>query len=63
MVELLYEYFPTSIDKLDPDNGIKDGPKPILFKSGNGHDLIMMLLGLEIHVQKYLRFPSDSRTV
>jgi hypothetical protein len=45
VVELLYEYFPVSIDKLDPDNGIKDGPKPILFKSCNGHDLLMMLLG------------------
>ena len=45
VVELLYEYFPVSIDKLDPDNGIKDGPKPVLFKSGNGHDLLMMLLG------------------
>ena len=45
VVELLYEFFPVSIDKLDPDNGIKDGPKPVLFKSGNGHDLLMMLLG------------------
>ena len=47
VVELLYQYFPYSIDKLDPDNGIQNGPKPILFrpKSGSGHDFIMMLLG------------------
>ncbi|KAL3765025.1 hypothetical protein ACHAW5_004284 [Stephanodiscus triporus] len=45
VVELIYFFFSTSLDKLPPDLGLFDGPKPIIMKVASTADLILMLDG------------------
>ena len=45
VVELIYFFFSNSLDKLPPDLGLFDGPKPIFMKVASTADLILMLDG------------------
>lgn len=45
VVELIYFFFSTSLDKLPPDLGLFDGPKPVIMKVASTADLILMLDG------------------
>ena len=45
VVDVIYQYFPSSIDKLDPDRGLFPGPKPKLLLVNSFNQLTMMLLG------------------
>lgn len=47
VVELLYRFFSDSLDRLPPDFGLFQGPKPILMKAGSIEDLVLMLVGSE----------------
>ncbi|EJK77940.1 hypothetical protein THAOC_00191 [Thalassiosira oceanica] len=45
VVELLYHFFGASLDRLPPDLGLFDGPKPVIMDVGNTHELLLMLQG------------------
>lgn len=45
VIEIVYELFPTTIDRLPPDTGVMDGPKPILLETRREQDLLVMLIG------------------
>lgn len=45
VVELLYFFFSDSLDKLPPDFGLFDGPKPVLVEVTSVADLVLMLDG------------------
>lgn len=45
VVELLYSFFPESLDKLPPDFGLFAGPKPVLMEVSSVSDLVLMLDG------------------
>ena len=45
VVDLLLNYFPESFDRLQKDEGLFDGPKPVLLESCSPTDLAMILQG------------------
>lgn len=45
VISLVYNFFPQSIDKLPPDNGVLDGPMPIMVHTQQIEDLLLLLLG------------------
>jgi hypothetical protein len=45
VVELLYFFFSDSLDKLPPDFGLFQGPKPVLMEVSSVTDLVLMLDG------------------
>lgn len=45
VVELLYFFFSDSLDRLPPDLGLFDGPKPIIMEVPTTEDLVLMLDG------------------
>lgn len=45
VVELLYFFFSDSLDRLPPDLGLFDGPKPIIMDGISSEDLALMLHG------------------
>ena len=45
VVDLLLHYFPESFDKLKKDEGLFDGPRPVLIKSCSPSDLALLLQG------------------
>ena len=49
VVDLLLHYFPDSFDKLQKDEGLFDGPKPVLLESCSPTDLAMILQGNQRH--------------
>ena len=45
VVDVIYSYFPSAIDKLEPDQGLFPGPKPKLLLVDSISNLTMLLLG------------------
>jgi superfamily I DNA/RNA helicase len=45
VVELLYHFFGSSLDKLPPDLGLFSGPKPVIMDVANTQELVLMLQG------------------
>eukprot|EP00980_Cylindrotheca_fusiformis_P007733 scaffold1639_cov107-Cylindrotheca_fusiformis.AAC.3 len=45
VVELLYHFFGSSLDRLPPDFGLFPGPKPVLMQVSSMSDLVLMLDG------------------
>lgn len=45
VVELLYYFFSNSLDKLPPDLGLFDGPKPVIMEVSSTEELVLMLNG------------------
>ena len=45
VVELLYYFFPESLDRMPPDFGLFPGPQPILLKAQNMDDLVLRMVG------------------
>lgn len=45
VVELLYYFFSNSLDKLPPDLGLFDGPKPVIMEVSSTEELVLMLDG------------------
>lgn len=45
VIDLVYRYFPDNIDKLPPDIGVLEGPKPILVQTRDVEDLLLLLIG------------------
>lgn len=45
VVDLLLQYFPESFDRLEKDQGLFEGPKPVLLESCSFGDLAMILRG------------------
>ena len=45
VLDLLVTFFPESMDKLEPDQGLFEGPKPVLLESASPDQLISMLRG------------------
>ena len=45
VVELLYKFFGSSLDKLPPDLGLFSGPKPVIMDVANTKELVLMLQG------------------
>ena len=45
VVDLLLHYFPESFDKLKKDEGLFDGPRPVIIESGSPSDLALLLQG------------------
>ena len=45
VVELLYHFFGASLDRLPPDLGLFDGPKPVIMDVENTAELLLMLQG------------------
>ena len=45
MCELLYFFFKSSLDRLPPDTGLFEGPKPVLLNLNSVEDLVLLLLG------------------
>lgn len=45
VVELMYYFFGNSLDKLPPDLGLFNGPKPVIMDVANTEDLVLMLDG------------------
>jgi hypothetical protein len=45
VVDVVYAYFPGAIDKLEPDQGLFDGPRPKLLLVDSVSNLAMLLLG------------------
>jgi ATP-dependent exoDNAse (exonuclease V) beta subunit len=45
VVKLLYHLFPRSLDKLEDDSALFEGPKPVLLESCSKSDLAMILRG------------------
>lgn len=43
VVDVLYHYFPNAVDRLEPDQGLYPGPKPILLEVVDFTDLAMLL--------------------
>ncbi|KAJ0971026.1 hypothetical protein J5N97_018985 [Dioscorea zingiberensis] len=45
VIDLLYEYFPLSVDKLSPETSLVYGEAPMLLHSGNDENAIMTIFG------------------
>ncbi|KAL8569952.1 hypothetical protein ACOMHN_056384 [Nucella lapillus] len=45
VLDLLVEYFPESFDRLEKDQGLFDGPQPVVLESGSPADLALLLSG------------------
>ena len=45
VVDLMFKFFPNSFDRLDPDQGLFDGPSPVLLESCSFSDLALLLRG------------------
>jgi hypothetical protein len=45
VIDVVYKCFPATIDKLPPDRGVLDGPKPKLLETRDTADLLLLLLG------------------
>lgn len=45
VVELLYFFFSNSLDRLPPDLGLFDGPRPVIMEVTSTADLVLMLEG------------------
>jgi superfamily I DNA/RNA helicase len=45
VVELMYHFFGNSLDKLPPDLGLFNGPKPVIMDVANTEELVLMLDG------------------
>ncbi|KAM3369762.1 hypothetical protein ACQJBY_017559 [Aegilops geniculata] len=45
IMNLLYYFFPSSVDKLNPETGLIHGEAPLLLESGNGENAIMTIFG------------------
>ncbi|XP_072045621.1 TPR and ankyrin repeat-containing protein 1-like isoform X2 [Amphiura filiformis] len=45
VVDLMFHFFPLSFDRLDRDQGLFDGPSPVLLESGLASDLALLLRG------------------
>ena len=43
--DLLVEFFPESFDRLEKDQGMFDGPLPVVLESGSAADLAILLSG------------------
>ena len=43
--DLLVEFFPESFDRLEKDQGMFDGPLPVVLESGSAADLAVLLSG------------------
>ena len=45
IMSLLYYFFPSSVDKLNPETGLVYGEAPVLLESGNDENAIMTIFG------------------
>jgi hypothetical protein len=45
IMDLLYFFFPSSVDKLNPESGLVHGEAPTLLESSNGENAIMTIFG------------------
>ena len=45
ILDLLVEFFPESFDRLEKDQGMFDGPPPVVLESGSAADLAILLSG------------------
>jgi superfamily I DNA/RNA helicase len=45
VLELLYKYFPHSLDAMPPDQGLFDGPKPVIMDVSDLSELVLILEG------------------
>ncbi|KAK7480873.1 hypothetical protein BaRGS_00027874 [Batillaria attramentaria] len=45
VLDLLVEFFPESFDRLEKDQGLFDGPQPVVLESGSPADLAILLSG------------------
>lgn len=45
IMSLLYYFFPSCVDKLNPENGLVYGEAPVLLESGNDENAIMTIFG------------------
>ncbi len=45
VVDLMFHFFPNSFDRLDRDQGLFDGPSPVLLESCSFSDLALLLRG------------------
>ena len=46
VVQLMLEFFPESFDRLEPDQGLFEGPRPVLLESYSFSDLAVLLSGI-----------------
>jgi hypothetical protein len=45
IMSLLYYFFPSCVDKLNPETGLVYGEAPVLLESGNDENAIMTIFG------------------
>lgn len=45
VIDLLYEYFPLSVDKLPPEISLVHGEAPVILQSEDGDNAIMTIFG------------------